>query len=326
MADTVLLYGTNTFTRHLIDWERTDCEYWCWNEIGSLKDDRPGYWAKRVDLLIQIHSTPIWRNHNNLNHGRHQKLADGTPSNSHYDWLQSPHEFPIYMQEHYTDVPSSVKYPKEEIVKKLLPHIWRDVNGDIEQVENFTSSTAYALALALYLGKKKIELSGIELTSDTEYVRQRPGVYFWLGIAAGMGVDVVLHSPLLMNERPYGYTGEVMIQRQEFEMSCRKLDDIVKQTETETFEAKGRTQALLDALLKTSSQEDAQRILKDFLKSLNDAQDKTFNYGMMAGRYQENARYMKECDELIQAAGGEKALEALMQPYQNVLEMSDAAD
>jgi hypothetical protein len=315
--DTVILFGTNTFTRHLIDWTRDDAEYWCWNEIGSLKDDRPGYWAKRVDLLIQIHASPIWKNPNNLNHGRHQTLENGIKSNSHYDWLQRPHEYPIYMQEHYDDVPSSVKYPKEEIIKALLPNIWRDVNGKIEQVKHFSSSTAYAIALAIYQGKKKIEMVGIEMTSDTEYVRQRPGVFFWLGIAIGRGIDVVLHSPLLMKDKDYGYTGEVMIQRQEFEMSCRSLDKIVEDAKARAFEAKGRTQALLDALTKTTSQNDANRLMQEFMKALNTAQDATFNYGQMAGRYEENTRYLKECDELIQAAGGEKALQSLMQVSEN---------
>src|SRR5215211_149644 len=157
--DTVILFGTNTFTRHLIDWSRDDCEYWAWNEVGSLRDDRPNYWAKKVDCLIQIHVPPIWRNHSNLNHGKHQTLEDGTLSNSHYDWLQRPHEYPIFMQEHYDDVPSSVKYPKDEIVNELLPNIWRDINlpgvnreTAISQVENFTSSCAYAIALAIYMG------------------------------------------------------------------------------------------------------------------------------------------------------------------------------
>jgi len=311
--DTVILFGTNTFTRHLIDWSRDDCEYWCWNEVGSLKDDRPKYWAKRVDLLLQMHASPIWRNHNNLNHGRHQKLDNGMMSNSHYDWLQRPHEYPIYMQEHYDDVPSSVKYPKEEIVKTLLSHIWRDVAGKVDAVENFTSSTAYAIALAIYQGKKQIELAGIEMTSDTEYVRQRPGVLFWLGIAVGRGINVVLHSPLLMNDKLYGYTGEVMIQRQEFEMSLRTLDVIVENAKASAFEAKGRTQALLDALTKTTSQSDANRLMQEFMKALNQAQDATFNYGQMAGRYEENNRYLKECDELIMAAGGEKSLQVLME-------------
>lgn len=314
--DTVILFGTNTLTRQLIDWKRIDCEYWCWNEIGSLKDDRPGYWAKRVDLLIQIHASPIWRNHKNLNHGRHQ--LNGT-SNSHYDWLMRPHEYPIYMQEHYEDVPSSVKYPKEEIVKALLPNIWRDVNKPgmnkaeaIEQIENFTSSAAYAIALAIYQGKKQIELVGIELTSDTEYVRQRPGVLFWLGIAVGRGINVVIHSPLLMKDKPYGYTGEVMIQKQEFEMSARKLDGLVNEAQASVFESKGRTQILLNELMNARDQATADRLIKSFLESLADTQSKAFEYGRLSGQYIENTRYIKECDELIQAAGGEKSLAVLM--------------
>lgn len=314
--DTVILFGTNTLTRQLIDWDRNDCEYWCWNEIGSLKDDRPGYWARRVDLLIQIHAAPIWRNHQNLNHGRHQ--LHGT-SNSHYDWLQRPHEYPIYMQEHYDDVPSSVKYPKEEIVKALLPNIWRDINKPgvhkaeaIEQVENFTSSTAYAIALAIYQGKKQIELVGIEMTSDTEYVRQRPGVLFWLGIAVGRGINVVIHSPLLMKDKPYGYTGEVMIQKQEFEMSARKLDGLVNEAQAAVFESKGRTQILLNELMQARDQATADRLTKAFLDSLADTHSKAFEYGRLSGQYIENTRYIKECDELIQAAGGEKSLAVLM--------------
>jgi hypothetical protein len=314
--DTVILYGTNTLTRQLIDWERKDCEYWCWNEIGSLKDDRPGYWARRVDVLLQMHAAPIWRNHKNLNHGSHQ--LNGS-SNSHYDWLQRPHEYPIYMQEHYEDVPSSVKYPKEEIIKALLPNIWRDLNlpgvnraEAIEQVENFTSSTAYALALAIYQGKKQIELAGIEMTSDTEYVRQRPGVMFWLGIAVGRGINVVIHSPLLMKEKPYGYTGEVVISKQEFEMSARKLDGLVHEAEALVFESKGRTQVLLNELMRSKDQATADRLTKAFLDSLADTHAKAFEYGRLSGQYIENTRYIKECDELIQAAGGEKSLAVLM--------------
>lgn len=309
MKDTVILFGTNKMTRHLIDWKREDAEYWCWNEVGSLRDDRVGYWAERVDLLLQMHAPPIWRNHHNLNHGRQQ---EGGFSRSHYDWLQLPHSIPIYMQEHYEDVPASVKYPKEEIVQTLLPNIWREVKGKVEQVEHFTSSTAYAIALAIYLGAKQIEIYGVEMTSDTEYVRQRPGVFFWLGIATGRGVNVVLHSPMLMKEKPYGYTGEVMIQRQEFEMSARNLDEGVENSKSQAFEAKGRSQALLDAMLKSTSETDLNRLLPEFLKALNIAMDKTFEYGIYAGRYQENTRYMKECDELIQAAGGEKSLAVLM--------------
>lgn len=322
MPETIILYGTNTFTRHLIPWDREDAQYWAWNEVGSLKDDRPGYWAKRVDLLLQMHAPPIWRNHNNLNHGRQQ--LDGK-SNSHYDWLQRPHDIPVYMQARYEDVPSSVEYPLDEIVKTLLPNIWRDYGKGKEQVRHFTSSAAYSLALALYFNEigtykvKQIEIYGVEMTSDTEYVRQRDGVTFWLGIAIGKGINVVIHSPLFLNNKPYGYTGEVVIQRQEFEMSCRKLDEIIEQAKQKSYEDKGRAEALLVALSKTTSQADANRLYQEFVTALNSAQESAFVFGSMAGRYEENRRYLKECDELIQAAGGEKALQVLMEAP-NVLE------
>lgn len=320
MKKTVILYGTNTFTRHLIPWDRDDAEYWCWNEVGSLKDDRPNYWAKRVDCLIQIHVPPIWRNHNNLNHGRHQTLEDGSQSNSHYDWLQRVHEFPVYMQEHYDDVPSSVKYPLDEIIKTLLPNITREVLGKVEQVKHFTSSAAYAIALAIYQGYEQIEIYGVEMTSDTEYVRQRDGVTFWLGIAIGRGVKVVTHSPIFLNNKLYGYTGEVMIQRQEFEMSSRKLVEIEEETKKQFYEANGRTQALLVAMSRTKNQSDANRLYKEFIEALNISQELAVRFGSVVGRKEENNRYLKECDELIQAAGGEKSLQVLMKVGQDVVE------
>jgi hypothetical protein len=318
MKDTVILYGTNTFTRHLIDWSRDDCEYWCWNEIGSLKDDRPGYWAKRVDLLLQMHAPPIWRNPENANHGRQQKLDDGTMSNSHYDWLQRPHDIPIYMQEKYEDVPASVRYPFEGIVQALLPNIWRDTAepgapSKRKQILHFTSSTAYAIALALYMGAKQIELHGIEMTSDTEYTRQRDGVTFWLGVAVGRGVNVVIHSPLFMTDKLYGYTGEVVIQKQQFEMATRKLEgEILPEAQRLAHEAAGRTQALLSALLKTTSQADAARLAKELIQAMNVSQNMAVQLGQATGAANENRRYMQQCDALIKAAGGEKALDVLM--------------
>lgn len=297
---TVVLYGTNVFTRHLIPWGQENTDFWCWNEIASLKDDRPDYWAQKVDLLIQIHVPAIWRNENNQNHP------------GHYAWLQRKHDIPIYMQDRYDDVPSSVKYPKEEIIQTLLPNIWRDVQGKADQVRNFTSSTAYAIALAIYLGYERIELAGIEMTSDTEYVRQRPGVLFWIGVAVGRGVDVVLHSPLLMNDPDYGYTGEVMITKQQFEMASKKLEEITEEKKAEAFEAKGRCQAMLDALIVNKDPNQGARLLQAFLETMNLAQAASWEFGRMAGAMQENQRYSKQCDSLIMAAGGEKALRRMM--------------
>jgi hypothetical protein len=299
MKNTVILVGTNSITRHLIPWDREDADYWLFNECASLRDERQDYWAKRCDAVFQIHAPFIWRNKKNLNHV------------GHYAWLQKPHDYPIYMQEAYKDVPASVKYPKDEIIAALLPTL---KNEKGEQVSNFTSTTAYALALALYQGYKNIELYGIEATSDTEYGRQKPGLLFWVGIATGRGVPVLTQSnSLLLVERPYGYTGEIMIQRQEFEMSFKEYSRQVKQSEVAMFESTGKVKTLFEQFCTTSSQSDANRLGKEMIDAIKDNQEKCYQYGELAGKAMENRRYIAECDALIIAAGGEKALLALQQ-------------
>ena len=297
MKNTVILIGTNSITRHLIPWERTDADYWIFNECASLRDEIPDYWCKRCDAVFQIHVPAIWRNKKNLNHY------------GHYAWLQKPHDYPVYMQDFYPDVPASVKYPQNEIIAALLPTL---KNEKGEQVSNFTSTTAYAIALALYQGYKNIELYGIEATSDTEYGRQKPGLLFWIGIATGRGVPVLTQSKsLLLAERPYGYTGEIMIQRQEFEMSFKEYSRQVKLAEVSMFESTGKVKTLMASFCQTASKKDANRLGKEMIDAIVDNQEKCYQYGELAGKMMENRRYLSECDALIIAAGGEKALAVL---------------
>lgn len=300
MKNTVILVGTNSITRHHIPWNREDVDYWLFNECASLKDDKPDYWAKRCDGVFQMHVPAIWRNRRNINHLKH------------YDWLTQPHPFPVYMQDQYDDVPASVKYPINEIIGHLLPTLQNELG---EQVENFTSTAAYAIALAIHLGYKKIELYGIEATSDTEYFRQKPGLLFWVGIATGRGVRVQTHSQsLLVKELRYGYTGEVMIQRQEFEMALKQYSNMAEQAKVATFESIGKVKAILTALAATKSTADATRLYKELQAALDEDRQRVYEYGELAGKVMENTRYIKECNALIQAAGGEKALAVLQQP------------
>ena len=299
MKKTVILVGTNSITRHHIPWDREDADYWLFNECGSLRDDRPDYWAKRCDGVFQMHTPRIWRNQHNINH------------QGHYAWLKQPHQFPVYMQDVYEDVPASVKYPINEIIEHLLPTLKNELG---EQVESFTSTAAYAIALAVHLGYKKIELYGIEATSDTEYFRQKPGILFWVGIATGYGVHVQTHSQsLLIKELRYGYTGEIMIQRQEFEMSLKAYQNMAKQAEVSTFESIGKVKAILTALAATKSNADATRLYGELQTALDEDRQRVYEYGEIAGKVYENTRYLKECDALIIAAGGEKALKALQE-------------
>jgi hypothetical protein len=60
-----------------------------------------------------------------------------------------------------------------------------------------TSSAAWMMALALYehgCGQtiSQIRLAGIEMLIGTEYARQKPCLEWWLGLAMGKGIDVMM--------------------------------------------------------------------------------------------------------------------------------------
>jgi len=104
----------------------------------------------------------------------------------HLDYLK---RFPgqVYLHERREDVPRSVTYPLDEVV--------RLVGG----AAYFTSSIAYMQGLALLLGFTTIGLWGVDMQRDSEYGDQRECCEFLLGVAMGRGVNIVKPegSPLL---------------------------------------------------------------------------------------------------------------------------------
>jgi hypothetical protein len=102
-----------------------------------------------------------------------------------------------------------------------------------------------------------------------------------------------------------------MIQRQEFEMSFKEYGRQVKLAEVAMFESTGQVKTLMTAFCQTASKKDANRLGKEMIDAIVDNQEKCYQYGELAGKMMENRRYLSECDALIIAAGGEKALAIL---------------
>lgn len=171
-----------------------DDETWsCWG-LNQLYRHIP-----RADRWLEIH-------HNFLDH-----VVEGT---DHQKWLQeSP--IPIYMTERVPSIPNSVRYPIERVMKGHLDY--------------FTSTVAFAIALAIEEGFKEIGLWGIDLIVGDEYFYQKPCAEFWLGVAHGKGITVTLpHTTALCKQsHRYGYQSEPE--------SLVKMSEIAK-----------RRQALLD--------------------------------------------------------------------------------
>lgn len=118
---------------------------------------------------------------------------------AHVAWLQGqPADKPIYMLERFDDIPGSVPYPLEALTAACFPGQARGY---------FTSSIAYMLAMAIGEGFEWIGLFGVDLASDTEYASQRPAAEYLIGLARGLGREVVVApgSALLRSLELYGY-------------------------------------------------------------------------------------------------------------------------
>jgi hypothetical protein len=126
---------------------------------------------------------------------------------AHLKWLRAqPAGRPIYMQEAHADIPASVRYPIEAMCARFGRY--------------FTSSIGYMLALAIAEGRDEahrvidpeaaygwIGVYGIDLAADTEYADQRPNAEYFVGLARGLGITVVVAdgAALLKADRLYGY-------------------------------------------------------------------------------------------------------------------------
>lgn len=140
----------------------------------------------RVDRLFELHEE-AWFRRKELN-----ESAD-----LYWEFLQQPHDFPIYMQAVHPRVPSSVKYPKAEVFKDLFSSFDRPF---------MTSSIGWMFALAIHEKYERIELYGCEMQYGTEYYYQQPGGTFMIGLALGRGIEVVLHEKsTLCRAKLYGF-------------------------------------------------------------------------------------------------------------------------
>lgn len=101
---------------------------------------------------------------------------------------------PVYMIEPVEDVPTSVEYPKDKMLKAFGRAF-------------FTSTPAWMLALAISMKPKEIGIWGIDMASDDEYIAQKPGCHYFIGKAKDRGIRVTVppQSDLMRTPPLYGF-------------------------------------------------------------------------------------------------------------------------
>lgn len=220
---TVAIVGSNPRTRDKAPFDDPSIEIWMFNS-SPLAD-----WCKRLDVIFELHK-------------REEYTFSFDSQAIYWQWLRKNTGVRVYMQEEDYQVPMSVKYPLEAICNRYLSHLRR---GD-EMNRYFTSSVCYALGLAVMQGFERIELYGIEMETNTEYIYQREGVGLWVGIALGLGVEVWMPDDCAMLNAPlYGYDQDYTgITREELEehrnMILSRRDD----AKTAVDKARGALQAI----------------------------------------------------------------------------------
>jgi hypothetical protein len=91
---------------------------------------------------------------------------------------------PVYMQRPWPVIPNAVQYPVEAILQRFGGY--------------FTNTISWMIALAIHEGFKTIGIWGVDmavsspLRSQNEYSHQRPSCEYFIGLARGMGIEVIV--------------------------------------------------------------------------------------------------------------------------------------
>jgi hypothetical protein len=136
-----------------------------------------------MDRYFDLHTRACWS-------------RGGKKTATYPKWL-AKNTVPIFMQEHHPEVPASIKYPKGRILLEYP-----------EARAYFTNHVAWMIALALTEGVTTIGLFGVNYGAESEYQTQRGSCEFWLGVAAGRGVRLVIPEQCTLLREPallYGY-------------------------------------------------------------------------------------------------------------------------
>ncbi len=207
----VALVGTCPSSRLLAPYG--DPEWQCW--VFSPDNNN----APHIDVWFDIHGDYLYPGAEAWEH-------------RYIDWMRAQ-KFPIYVQR--TDlVPNAKEFPAKELIADF-GYYW------------FTSTLSWLMAFALTQGATEIGIYGADMTTSFEYQSQRPGVHYFMELAARRGVKIYVppESDLLLPPPLYGYSEtspmgrKLVVRHKELTGRIAVISDSIKKLEGEKHHLQG---------------------------------------------------------------------------------------
>ncbi len=153
-----------------VPWTASDTEFWAGGSFYKYHPDK----SKFVTQWFELHCDPE-------RHGS--------------EWMKwaIENQPACYLQEAHPELKNSSRYPIEEMIDHFGKY--------------FTSTASYMIASAIIAEATEISIFGIDLRMDTEYVYERPNLEYFVGVARGMGIEVLVgdRCTILKSDFLYGY-------------------------------------------------------------------------------------------------------------------------
>lgn len=193
----VSIVGFAPSTRDKAPYNDPDWEIWVLNEYHTIL---PAGGVTNITKWFDIH--------------QRETVINSSRDKNYIDKLKAS-TIPILMCKHYDDIPMSVEYPLDDIIKTL-------------QTDYFTNSISYMVAYALYEGVDELAVYGVDMAQDEEYAKERPSVEYFIGYARAKGIPVYIPPESDICKVPYYYG----FQEESASKICRTIDP--KKTDLQT--------------------------------------------------------------------------------------------
>ncbi len=174
----VAIIGWAGTSRDLAPWADPSWEKW---GLNTMAQHLP--YAQNLSRLYQIHTADDVR----------KDAIDDPP---YWKWMCENQTIPIYMHFPQPEIPMAVQFPTEEILKKYRNYL--------------TNTVSWMIAHAIEEGAETIGVWGVDMAAASEYAAQRPSCEYYLGLAEGKGIEIVLppESDLLRASAQYGLVND----------------------------------------------------------------------------------------------------------------------